>query len=303
MVQLAREFSNGHVCTPEPPPAGCRCTGPRLRPGAGGGRRRPRVRLRRRPPAPDRVCAPARAGRAPRWPGQRQHPGQEPASSHHPAEPAAVDTADEVQSDQVLRPYGGACQWSTVLTCSFATSLLKSLPVVKVEEALVGSPAGWLSAMAGEAQARGDEGRSARSARPRTWAAAAGQDPSGRAVHPPRTSLLLTWEPVGLDVRSPTGRQPRVPPARRRSDPAGRQRPLPPAARWSAGPWTGCCSTAAEATLKDFLDRLGEAITDGHGQRCHPGCRARRRRRGGCALTRQPPPLRARPADPATIGS
>ena len=31
-----------------------------------------------------------------------------------------------------------------------------SLPVVKVEQALVGSPAGWLSAVAGEAHARGD---------------------------------------------------------------------------------------------------------------------------------------------------
>jgi hypothetical protein len=31
-----------------------------------------------------------------------------------------------------------------------------SLPVAKVEQELVGSPAGWLSAVAGEAQARGD---------------------------------------------------------------------------------------------------------------------------------------------------
>ena len=31
-----------------------------------------------------------------------------------------------------------------------------SLPVATVEQALVNSPSGWLSAMAGEAQARGD---------------------------------------------------------------------------------------------------------------------------------------------------
>ena len=74
-----------------------------------------------------------------------------------------------------------------------------SLPVVKVERALAGSPAGWLSAMAGEAQARGDGLLGEVGVGPRARLRRQVRIRLGEPVHcPARTSLPLTWEPVGL---------------------------------------------------------------------------------------------------------
>ena len=91
VVQLAREALQRQ-------PAGRHLPGVAVQgrgwPGAGGGRRRPRVRPggghRRRTGS-----AQPRAGRAPRWPGRDpQHPGQGTSVQFIPAEPAVVDTAD-----------------------------------------------------------------------------------------------------------------------------------------------------------------------------------------------------------------
>jgi hypothetical protein len=140
-----------------------------------------------------------------------------------------------------------------------------SLPVVKVEEALVGSPAGWLSAMAGEAQARGDGLLGEVGVGPRTRLRRSVRIHLGEPVHyPSMTSLPLTWEPVGLD-----GVLPQLD-ANLELGSLGEDRTqLAVSARYR--PPLGVVGRAvdkvllhrvAEATLKDFLDRLGEAITD-----------------------------------------
>jgi hypothetical protein len=95
------------------------------------------------------------------------------------------------------------------------------LPAAVVETALLDAQPGWLSAMAGEAQTRGDELLGAVGVGPRLGRRVA--IALGEPVRfPSMTSLPLTWEPVALE-----GLLPRV----------------------------------TEATLKDFLDRLGAAIT------------------------------------------
>ena len=90
------------------------------------------------------------------------------------------------------------------------------LPVAEVEQELVGSPAGWLSAVAGAAQARGDEFLGAVGVGP--WAGIGPGWPSA-----PTTGHR--WAP-------------------------------------SVRPSTGSWCTGAEATVKDFLDRVGAAIPD-----------------------------------------
>jgi hypothetical protein len=140
------------------------------------------------------------------------------------------------------------------------------LPVAKVEQVLAGSPAGWLSAMAGEAQARGDG-----------LLGEIGVGPLGLRLRrqvriqlgepvrfPSMTSLPLTWEPVGLD-----GLLPRLD-ANLELGSLGEDRTqLAISARYQ--PPLGVVGRAvdrvlfhrvAEATLKDFLDRVGQAITD-----------------------------------------
>jgi hypothetical protein len=140
-----------------------------------------------------------------------------------------------------------------------------SLPVVKVEEALVGSPAGWLSAMAGEAQARGDGLLGEVGVGPRTRLRRQVRIRLGEPVHyPSMTSLPLTWEPVGLD-----GVLPQLDANLELGSLGGDRTQLAVSARYR--PPLGVVGRAvdrvllhrvAEATLKDFLDRLGEAITD-----------------------------------------
>ena len=140
------------------------------------------------------------------------------------------------------------------------------LPVSVVEQALVGSPARWLSAVAGEAQARGDG-----------LLGEVGVDPLGvrlrrqvriRLGEPvrfsPMTSLPLTWEPVGLE-----GLLPRLDANLELGSLGGERTQLAMSARYR--PPLGAVGQAAdrvllhrvaEATVKDFLDRLGQAITD-----------------------------------------
>jgi hypothetical protein len=141
-----------------------------------------------------------------------------------------------------------------------------SLPVAKVEQALVSSPAGWLSAVAGEAQARGDGllgdvGVGPLGARLRRQV----RIQLGKPVHfPSMTSLPLTWEPVSLE-----GLLPRLDANLELGSLGGDQTQLAISARYR--PPLGVVGRAvdrvllhrvAEATLKDFLDRLGAAITD-----------------------------------------
>ena len=140
------------------------------------------------------------------------------------------------------------------------------LPVSVVEQALVGSPARGLSAVAGEAQARGDG-----------LLGEVGVGPLGvrlrRQVRirlgepvrfPSMTSLPLTWEPVGLE-----GLLPRLDANLELGSLGGDRTQLAMSARYR--PPLGAVGQAAdrvllhrvaEATVKDFLDRLGQAITD-----------------------------------------
>ena len=139
------------------------------------------------------------------------------------------------------------------------------LPADQVERALLDSPAGWLSAMAGAAQERGDgllievgvgpmEGGLRRRVSLRL----------GEPVRfPSMISVPLTWEPVGLE-----GLLPRLD-ANIELGPLGEDRTqLAISARYQ--PPLGVVGQAvdrvllhrvAEATLKDFLDRVGQAIT------------------------------------------
>jgi hypothetical protein len=140
------------------------------------------------------------------------------------------------------------------------------LPAGQVEEALLGSPAGWLSAVAGEAQRRGDG-----------LLTEVGIGPLGgrlgrRVVvqlgepvrFPSMISLPLTWEPIGME-----GLLPRLD-ANIEMGPLGEDRTqLAISARYR--PPLGAVGRTidrvllhrvAEATVKDFLDRVGEAITD-----------------------------------------
>jgi hypothetical protein len=140
------------------------------------------------------------------------------------------------------------------------------LPAAQVEPALLTYPAEWLSSMAGAAQEHGDG-----------LLTAVGVGPLGPRLSrrvtiqlgepvrfPSMTSLLLTWEPVGLEGLLPCLD------ATIEVGPLGEDRTqLAISARYR--PPLGVVGRAmdrvllhrvAEATVKDFLDRLGRAITD-----------------------------------------
>jgi hypothetical protein len=141
-----------------------------------------------------------------------------------------------------------------------------SLPVATVEQALVNSLAGWLSAMAGEAQARGDG-----------LLGEVGVGPLGAQLRrqvrirlgepvqfPSMTSLPLTWEPVGLegvlphlDANLELGSL-----GEDRTQLAISARYRPPLGVVGRAVDRVLLHRVAEATLKDFLDRLGQAITN-----------------------------------------
>ena len=137
------------------------------------------------------------------------------------------------------------------------------LPPARVEQALLGSPE-WLSELAGEAQRRGD-----------VLLADVGVGPLGPRLgrrvavqlgkpvaFPSMTSLPMTWEPLGMD-----GLFPRLD-ADLEVGPLGEDRTqLAISARYR--PPLGVVGQAidrvllhrvAEATVKDFLDRVGQAI-------------------------------------------
>jgi hypothetical protein len=138
------------------------------------------------------------------------------------------------------------------------------IPPARVEQALLGSPE-WLSELAGEAQRRGD-----------VLLAEVGVGPLGPRLgrrvairlgqpvaFPSMTSLPMTWEPLGMD-----GLFPRLD-ADLEVGPLGHDRTqLAISARYR--PPLGVLGQAidrvllhrvAEATVKDFLDRVGQAIT------------------------------------------
>jgi hypothetical protein len=140
------------------------------------------------------------------------------------------------------------------------------LPASQVEHAMLDSPAGWLSTVAGEAQRRGDH-----------LLAEVGVGPLGPRLgrrvaielgqpvrFPSMTSLPLTWEPVGME-----GLLPRLDANIELGSLGGDRTQLAISARYR--PPLGVVGRTvdrvllhrvAEATLKDFLDRVGEAITN-----------------------------------------
>ena len=140
------------------------------------------------------------------------------------------------------------------------------LSVDRVERALLASPAGWLSAMAGVAQERGDG-----------LLTDVGVGPLGTRIRrrvaiqlgapvrfPSMTSLPLTWEPVGLggllpqlDANLELGSL-----GEDRTQMAISARYRPPLGVVGRAADRVLLHRVAEATLKDFLDRLGQAITN-----------------------------------------
>ena len=162
-------------------------------------------------------------------------------------------------------PYGGAPAGSTLGGMFVRYYLELPLPAGRVEEALLDSPSEWLAALAGTAQRRGDG-----------LLAQVGVGPLGqRLAHrvnitlgspvrfPSTTSLPLCWEPIGAH-----GLLPRLE-ADLESGTLGEERTqLAISARYRP-PLAGVGRTVdrlllhrvAEATVKDFLDRLGAAIT------------------------------------------
>jgi hypothetical protein len=139
------------------------------------------------------------------------------------------------------------------------------LPASRVEHAMLDSPADWLSMVAGEAQRRGDH-----------LLTQVGVGPMGPrlgrrvTIHvgqpvrfPSMTSVPLTWEPVGLD-----GVLPRLdadlelgPLGEDRTQLAISARYRPPLGMVGRTADRVLLHRVAEATLKDFLDRVGAAIT------------------------------------------
>jgi hypothetical protein len=139
-----------------------------------------------------------------------------------------------------------------------------ALPAAVVEEALLAAEPEWLSAVAGAAQARGDG-----------LLGAVGVGPLGprlgRRVRvelgapvrlPSLTSLPLSWEPVGrhgvlarLDATLELG-----PLGQGRTQLALSARYHPPLGRLGQAIDRVLVHRVAEATIKDFLDRLGAAV-------------------------------------------
>ena len=140
------------------------------------------------------------------------------------------------------------------------------LPARQVEHAMLDSPAGWLSTIAGEAQRHSDR-----------LLTEVGVGPLGPrlgrrvTIHvgqpvrfPSMTSLPLTWEPVGLE-----GVLPRLEAnielgslGEDRTQLAISARYRPPLGAVGRTVDRIMLHRVAEATVKDFLDRVGAAITN-----------------------------------------
>ena len=139
------------------------------------------------------------------------------------------------------------------------------LPAEQVEHVLLDSPAEWLSTVAGKAQQRGDDLLSEVGVGPlgprlgRRVTIQVGQP----VRFPSMTSLPLTWEPVGLE-----GLLPRLDAnieagslGEDRTQLAISARYRPPLGLVGRTVDRVLLHRVAEATLKDFLDRIGAAIT------------------------------------------
>jgi hypothetical protein len=140
-----------------------------------------------------------------------------------------------------------------------------ALPARRVEYAMLDSPAGWLSTVAGEAQRRGDRLLSEIGVGP--LGPRLGRRVTIRVGQPVRfpsmTSLPLTWEPVGLE-----GVLPRLDAdielgalGEDRTQLAISARYRPPLGVLGQTVDRVLLHRVAEATLKDFLDRVATAIT------------------------------------------
>jgi hypothetical protein len=140
------------------------------------------------------------------------------------------------------------------------------LPAREVEHVMLGAPADWLSMVAGEAQRRGDHLLTEVGVGPlgprfgRRVTVQVGQP----VRFPSMISLPLTWEPVGLEGVLPCleadielgslGED--------RTQLAISARYRPPFGVLGRTVDRVLLHRVAEATVKDFLDRVGEAITD-----------------------------------------
>jgi hypothetical protein len=138
------------------------------------------------------------------------------------------------------------------------------LPPGTVEEVLLGAPPQWLSTLAGDAHRRGDDLLAEVGVGP--LGARLGRRVAVRLGKPVRfpsmTSLPLTWEPLGSG-----GLLPRLEADLEVGPLGGDRTQLAISARYR--PPLGAVGRTidrvllhrvAEATVKDFLDRVGEAI-------------------------------------------
>jgi hypothetical protein len=139
------------------------------------------------------------------------------------------------------------------------------LPARQVEQAMLDSPADWLSTIAGEAQRRGDHLLTEIGVGPlgpklgRRVTIQVGQP----VRFPSMTLLPVTWEPIGLE-----GMLPRLDAnievgslGEDRTQVAISARYRPPLGVLGRTVDRVLLHRVAEATLKDFLDRVGAAIT------------------------------------------
>ncbi len=139
------------------------------------------------------------------------------------------------------------------------------LPPARVEQTLLGSAPEWLSELAGEAQRRGDGLLAEVGVGPlgarlgRRVAVRLGQP----VAFPSMTSLPMTWEPLGMD-----GLFPRLdadlevgPLGEGRTQLAISARYRPPLGVVGQAIDRVLLHRVAEATVKDFLDRVGQAIS------------------------------------------
>jgi hypothetical protein len=106
------------------------------------------------------------------------------------------------RSGRAVGPWGGAAGAATLPGMFVRYFVELPLATARVEEAVLASQPGWLSAMARAAQARGDELLSAVGVGP--LGPRLGRRVAIRLGEPVRfpsmTSLPLTWEPVGLEA-------------------------------------------------------------------------------------------------------
>jgi hypothetical protein len=139
------------------------------------------------------------------------------------------------------------------------------LPAGRVEQHLLDSPTEWLSALAGTAQRRGDALLGEVGVGPLG-------DRLGRRVtvslgapvrFPSMTSLPLTWEPIGLEeLLSRLEADLEVGPlGGERTQLAISARYRPPLGALGRTVDRVLLHRVAEATVKDFLDRVGAAIS------------------------------------------